>query len=110
MSDPDEIIDDLILKGALEFIGVDSETGEPIYRPTDMLSILNPDLSKEMSIYFSETAMRLWEKGFINMDVTLRDPLVTLGEKSFDIKLVESLSKEEKSIMHEIIRVLSEKK
>ena len=110
MSDPDEIIDSLILNGGLEFIGVDPETGEPLYRPTDMLSMLDPELSKEMSIYFSETTMRLWEKGFINMDVTLKDPLVTLGEKSFDVKLLESLSKEEKTIMQEIIRVLSEKK
>ena len=110
MSDPDEIIDDLILKGALEFVGVDPETGEPLYRPTDILKSIDPDLSKDMAIYFSQTTMRLWEKGFLNMDVTLKDPSVTLAEKSFDAELIDSLPKEEKIIMQEIIRVLSEKK
>ena len=110
MSDPDEIIDDLILKGALEFVGVDPETGEPLYRPTDMLKSIDPDLSKDMAIYFSQTTMRLWEKGFLNMDVTLKDPSVTLAEKSFNAELIDSLPKEEKIIMQEIIRVLSEKK
>jgi hypothetical protein len=110
VSDPDEIIDDLILKGALEFVGVDPETGEPLYRPTDILKSIDPDLSKDMAIYFSQTTMRLWEKGFLNMDVTLKDPSVTLAEKSFDAELIDSLPKEEKIIMQEIIRVLSEKK
>ena len=110
MSDPDEIIDDLILKGALEFVGVDPETGEPLYRPTEILGAIDPDLNKEMSLYFSETTMRLWEKGFINMDVTINNPSVTLAEKSFDIELIKSLPKEEKIIIQEIIRVLSEKK
>ena len=110
MSDPDEIIDDLILKGALEFVGIDPETGEPLYRPTDILKSIDPDLSKDMAIYFSQTTMRLWEKGFLNMDVTLKDPSVTLAEKSFDAELIDSLPKEEKIIMQEIIRVLSEKK
>ena len=110
MSDPDEIIDDLILKGALEFVGIDPETGEPLYRPTDILKSIDPNLSKDMAIYFSQTTMRLWEKGFLNMDVTLKDPSVTLAEKSFDAELIDSLPKEEKIIMQEIIRVLSEKK
>ena len=110
MSDPDEIIDRLILNGGLEPVGIDAETGETLYRPTDILGMIDPDLSKEMSIYFSQTAMRLWEKGFINMDVTLKDPSVTLAEKSFHVELINSLPKEERAIIQEIIRVLSEKK
>jgi hypothetical protein len=110
VSDPDDIIDDLILKGALEFVGVDPETGEPLYRPTEILGAFDPDLNKEMSIYFSQITMRLWEKGFLNMDVTLKDPSVTLAEKSFNAKLIDSLPKEEKTIMQEIIRVILEKK
>jgi hypothetical protein len=110
VKDPDEIIDKLILKGGLEFVGIDAESGEALYKPTDILKKINPKLSKEMSAYFSESTMKLWEKGFINMDVTLADPLVTLAEKSFDIKAIDSLNKEEKIIIQEIIRVLSEKK
>jgi hypothetical protein len=110
MNDPEEIIDDLISKGALEFVGIDEESGEALYRPTDILKNIDPKLKKEMSIYFSEASMRLWEKGFIDMDVTDSDPLVTLAEKSFDAEAIESLNKEEKVIIKEIIRVLSEKK
>ena len=110
MSDPDEIIDDLILKGALEFVGVDPETGEPLYRPTDILKSIDPELSKDMSSYFSATTMKLWEKGFIDMDVTIADPLVKLAEKSFDVEAINSLAKDERLIVQEIIRVLSEKK
>jgi hypothetical protein len=110
MNFEDEEIQRLIDLGALEFIGVDLETEEPLYRPTEILKSINPDLSKDMAVYFSQTTMRLWEKGFINMDVTIEDPLVTLAEKSFDLELISSLPKEEKITIQEIIRVLSEKK
>jgi len=110
MNFDDDEIQRLIDLGALEFVGIDPETEEPLYRPTDILKSIDPDLSKEMSIYFSQTTMRLWEKGFLNMDVTLKDPSVTLAEKSFNSELIDSLPKEEKTIMQEIIRVLSEKK
>jgi hypothetical protein len=110
MSNPEEIIDDLILKGGLEFAGVDSETGEPMYRPTGILKSIDPKLSNDMAVYFSATTLRLWEKGFIDMDVTLEDPLVKLADKSFDIEAVNSLDKEERVVIKEIIRVLSEKK
>jgi hypothetical protein len=110
MSDPEEIIDGLIEKGALEFVGIDAESGEALYRPTEILESIDPKLSKDMSLYFSQATMRLWEKGFIDMDVTIEDPLVKLAEKSFDAKALESLDKEEKIIIQEIIRVLSEKK
>jgi hypothetical protein len=110
VSDPEKIIDDLILKGGLEFVGIDPESGEALYRPTDILKNIDPKLSDEMSSYFSESTMRLWEKGFIDMDVTVADPLVKLAEKSFDANAIASLDKEERIIIQEIIRVLSEKK
>jgi hypothetical protein len=110
MSNPEEIIDDLISKGGLEFAGVDPETGEAMYRPTGILKNIDPKLSNDMSVYFSATTMRLWEKGFIDMDVTVEDPLVKLAEKSFDLDAVNSLNKEERVVIKEIIRVLSEKK
>jgi hypothetical protein len=110
MSDPDEILEDLISKGGIEFVGIDAESGEALYRPTEILKHIDPKLSKEMSDYFSDTTMKLWEKGFIDMDVTIADPLVKLAEKSFDTKSIESLDKEERLIIQEIIKVLSEKK
>jgi len=110
VSDPDKIIDDLVLKGGLEFVGIDSESGEALYKPTDILGAIDPKLSKEMSFYFSQVTMRLWEKGFIDMNVTVADPLVKLAEKSLDANAIASLDKEERVVIQEIIRVLSEKK
>jgi hypothetical protein len=110
MGNPEEIIDNLILNGGLEFAGVDPETGEPMYRPTSILKNIDPKLSKDMSSYFSATTMKLWEKGFIDMDVTTEDPLVKLAQKAFDVNAIESLGKDERVVIKEIIRVLSEKK
>ena len=43
------------------------------------------------------------------MDVTVKDPLVKLGPKSFDISEIQKLQKDERVIVEEIIRVLSGK-
>ena len=110
VSNPDEIINELLTNGGLEFAGVDPETGEPMYRPTSILKNIDPALSKDISSYFSTTTLNLWQKGFIDMDVTMEDPVVKLAEKSFDIDAVNSLDKDERVIIQEIIRVLSEKK
>ncbi len=110
MSDPEEIIDDLILKGGLQFVGLDKQSGEALYKPTEILKSIDPKLSKEMSAYFSETTMRLWEQGFIDMDVTVEDPLVKLAEKSFDANNILSLDKDERIVLEQIIKVLSQEK
>jgi len=110
MNFEDMEIQRLIDSGGLEFAGVDTETGEPLYRPTSILKNIDPALSKEMSLYFLATTMKLWEKGFVNMDVTNEDPLVTLSEKAFEIESINSLGKDERVVIEEIIRVLSEKK
>ena len=110
MNFEDEEIQRLVDVGGLEFAGVDTETGEILYRPTSILKNVDPALSKEISSYFSETTMKLWEKGFIDMDVTIEDPLVKLAEKAFDVDAINSLGKDERVVIQEIIRVLSEKK
>jgi len=105
-----DIVDKLILKGGLEFAGIDKQTGEPLYKPTDKLKDIDPYLRDEISIYFSETTLSLWQQGFIDMDVTSEDPLVKLASKSFDVLEIQKLEKNERVILEEIIRVLSGKK
>lgn len=108
--DESEIIDNLVLNGGLEFAGIDLETGETLYKPTSILKNIDPKLSEDISSYFSSTTIKLWEKCFIDMDITVDNPLVTLSEKSFDIDAINSLEKNERLVIKEIIRVLSEKK
>lgn len=104
-----DAVDKLILNGGLEFAGSDSETGEPLYKPTDRLKELDSKLSDDLSIYFSAVTLKLWEKGFIDMDITEEDPLVKIGPKGLDLDAIKSLDKEERIVIEEIIKALSDK-
>ena len=44
------------------------------------------------------------------MDITMADPVITLADKSFDIEKIESMDKNEKLVLKQIIRVLLDKK
>jgi hypothetical protein len=104
-----DAVDNLIINGGLEFAGTDSETGEALYKPTERLKEIDSRLSHELSIYFSEVTLKLWEKGFIDMDVTDVDPVVKLGPKSFDVLAIKSLPSDERIVIEEIIKALFDK-
>ncbi len=110
MDDLYKEIDELVLLGALEFYAFDEETMEPLYRPTEKLKSINPKLYKDISLYFLETTTQLWQKGFIDMDITIEDPIVKLAEKSFNKEEMLKLDKNERIVMEEISRVLSQRK
>jgi hypothetical protein len=103
----DNEIDRLILSGAIEAAGVDPDTGELLYVFTDKLKDINPLLHAEVNNLFSSHIMKLWELGIVNMDVTSRNPLVTLSPKAFDEKVIESLDKETYTTLKEIKRNLT---
>jgi hypothetical protein len=109
MSDPDRIIEDLILSGALEVAGLDIETGEALYNFTDKLKDINPKLHNEQSKYFAVETMALWEYGFLSMDVTEPNPIVSLTDKSFDQKEIAKLDKQHQYTLKEIIRIILNK-
>lgn len=108
--DEDRIIEDLILSGGLEVAGIDIETGEPLYNFTSKLKEINPVLHNEFSKYFTAETMALWQYGFISMDVTIPNPVVTLLPKAFNKEEVEKLNKEHQYTLKEIVRILMEKK
>lgn len=99
------IIDYLILNGALEPAGI-SDTGEPLYNFTPLLKIVMPDLYDMHQNNVSSQIMKLWEMGFVNIDLLSDSPLVTLTEKSFDIDEISKLSEEDQFSVNEIKRVL----
>lgn len=105
--DEDDAIDQLILSGALEVAGIDMETGDPIYNFTEKLIEVSPELHKEVSIYFSRETMALWSDGFLDMDVTEKNPIVTVTSKALDESEVEKLSKEKQYTLREIIRIIT---
>lgn len=104
-----DIVDKLVLNGGLEFAGKDSETGETLYKPTDRLKHIDKKLSEELSTYFSEVTLKLWEKGFLDMDVTQEDPVVKLGPKGFDALAIKSLPTDERVVIEEIVKALLNK-
>lgn len=104
------VVDKLILNGGLEFAGSDPETGEALYRPTERLKDIDSKLSDEISIYFSDVTLKLWEKGFIEMNIMDSDPIVRLSPKALDQNFVKTLEKDERLILQEIVKVLSNKK
>lgn len=108
--DEDDAIDQLILSGALEVAGIDMETGEPMYNFTEKLIEVSPELYKDVFLYFSRETMSLWSDGFLNMDVTEKNPIVSLTEKAFNNEEVSKLTKESQRTLKEIIRVISSDK
>ncbi len=109
MSDEDKIFNKLILTGGLKFAGKDPDTGENMYVRTEMLKDIDPNLDREMTYYFSEIAMKLWEKGFIDMDITSPNPIVNISERAFDINKINALDPNERTALKQIIKVLFDK-
>jgi hypothetical protein len=110
VNESNEIFNKLVLTGGLRFAGKDPETGENMYVKTEMLKDIDPKLDMALGKYFSEMSMRLWEKGFIDMDVTDANPIVSLNEKSFDSEQVKKLDANERSALKQLIKLLFNKK
>lgn len=97
------IIDDLILNGAVEVAGVDPETGELLYNFTDKLKQIAPDIYKLVIEEFKRDILFFWEYGFIDMDVTIENPVVTINQKALDPAHTEWLTKEQKVKLEDLI-------
>jgi len=111
MSDDEFInqtIEDLILNGGIEIIGLDS-SGDPLYSFTPKLKILMPELYAEHLNGVNREIMNLWEKGYANIDFFEEDPIVTITKKALIEEEVLKLSKEEQWHLSELKRLLERK-
>jgi hypothetical protein len=108
--DENDAIDKLILAGALEVAGIDIDTGEPVYNFTEKLIDISPELHTEVSTYFANETMFLWQEGFLDMDITEKNPVVRLTKKALDEIEVASLNKDKQYTLKEIIRIISSDK
>lgn len=104
--DEDKFFEDLILSGALEFAGVDMETGDMLYNFTEKLKDISPELHNEFSTYVSSEVSQLWASGFLDMYITDDNPRITLTAKALDPDEVAKLDKEKQYTLKEIIRIL----
>ena len=101
-----DIIDQLILSGALQAAGVDSETGDFLYQFTSKLKEVAPELYDEHVNHVNGELMRLWEKGFLDINVADDNPIVRLTPKALDENELSTLSKEDRWGIEEIKRLL----
>jgi hypothetical protein len=61
-----------------------------------------------MTDFFHQELMRLWEKGFISMDITQKNPTVSLTQKALDEIEISSLTIDQRVHLEDIIKKLSE--
>ena len=108
-SEEDKIIDDLILNGGLEVAALDEDTGEMLYSFTPKIQELMPDLYDEHIKGVNSEVMNLWEKGFLNLDIFVKDPIITITAKALNKEEIQGLSKQERWSLFEIIRLLQRK-
>jgi hypothetical protein len=102
----DELIKNLILQGALEVAGVDSETNELLYTITSKMQEVMPDMYEDHLTQVNKDLLNLWEKGYVNIDFLLTDPLVTISEKGVDKAEISKLTKHEIWALEEVKRLL----
>ena len=105
----DEIIERLILDGALEVAGVDSEDGSLLYSFTPKIKEIMPELYNDHINNVNSEILSLWERGYVDIDFLSKDPLVTLTRKSFNELEMSKLSKKEKWSIEELKRLASPK-
>ena len=108
-SEEEKIINSLILDGGLEVSAMDEDTGELLYSFTPKIKDLMPDLYQEHIQTVNSEVMNLWEKGFINLDLFEKDPIITITPKALNTEEIERLSKQERWSLFEIIRLLQRK-
>jgi hypothetical protein len=106
VNNEDAMIDDLILQGALEVAGIDSQTGEFLYSVTDKMKDIMPDLYEEHLNTVNKDIMALWENGFVDVDFNEDNPIVRLSFKAHDVKAISMLPKDLQWALEEIKRHL----
>jgi hypothetical protein len=106
MSDKEEeLIDKLILEGGLEVAGIDSEDGSLLYAFTPKIKELMPELYEDHINSVNSEILSLWERGYVDIDLLSKDPIVTLAPKSFDEAEISKLNKREKWSIEELKRL-----
>ena len=102
----DEMIEALILSGAIEIAALDEHTGQPLYAFSPKIKEIMPELYEEHLNEVNRDVMLLWEKGFLDIELMSDDPLVVLTDKAFNDEEIEKISRELQISLLEIKRLL----
>jgi hypothetical protein len=111
LSDKDpkeEWFERMILEGAIEFSGVDDQTGEMLYNFSPAIEETHPELFERMIMQVQQEIYVLWEKGFLSMNITAENPLVQITQKALDQASIESeLTRDEQRSLQIIMMYMS---
>jgi hypothetical protein len=110
MNEQEEYLEHLILQGAVEVAGIHEETGEFLYGFTDRILTVDPEMYKRTGDFFQSVIKILWSKGFISLDITEENPLVSLTDKAFDPKEIAELTVEEETVLESIMFAMKRQK
>ena len=108
-SSEEEMIERLILDGALEVAGVDSEDGSLLYSFTPKIKEIMPELYEDHLNSVNSEILSLWERGYVDMDFLAEEPIVTLTNKSFDPIEMSKLRKQDVWAIEELKRLTRKK-
>jgi hypothetical protein len=103
----DKMIQNLIAAGAIEIEGVDSETGEFLYKITSKMQQVNKELyDAHLNTIHSDT-MYFWEKGFVDIDdITSNNPIIYLNKRAFDKQALDELPSDKIPVLNSLIKAL----
>lgn len=104
--DSTDIVDMLILSGAIEVSGIDPSNGEFLYTMSPKMAEIMPDVYEEHLTEVNRGIMALWEKGFLDVEVLQENPTVRLTDKAFDEEALLNMSQEDFNNLKEIKRIL----
>ena len=99
----DEYFDELILSGAIEVAGIDTESGQFTYSFTPQAKEIAPELYNKSQEIFQDIVKDLWVKGFLSMDIQNQNPIVKMTDLIFNKLAISQLSIEEQTVLKSIM-------
>jgi hypothetical protein len=101
----DKMFERLILMGAVEPAGMDSESGEMLFSFSEDIETIAPGLAKLVEDKIASTVMTLWSKGFVELKYNedSDDPLVFITEQCDNEIAISVLPDFEKTVLTNII-------
>lgn len=105
-TDGDDLFDSLLLAGAVEVAGIDSDTGDFLYSFTEKMLEIAPEIMAEAENIFHSNVMALWEMGFLLMDPSIENPTVSITQKALDEQDSDELSEELRQTLKLIISAM----
>jgi hypothetical protein len=104
-----DLLDKLILDGAVEVAAIDSSTGQFMYVITPKMKDVFPEMYKEYQESVHNDIMKLWENGFLSIDFTEENPMVFLTDKAYSQHDLSMLPEQDFLALEEIKRVTKNK-